>query len=245
MIIHPAYPQSLRPGGIFDICYTVLMIEANKLKSVLIIDGENFIHKVRDVLFKSDIEKGVSGYDLTKIDLSKIFEYVIKEFCPKEKIYYSSRLKLVPATLEKSKSLIQEQREFISNIKRQGFDHKFSGNVRSYTDIHPKTRLPGRRKPIFKEKGVDVGMAVDIITWAFEKQYQRIIIASSDSDMQPAVRKCIKLGMEVVYLGFEINPNPGLIHTTTRSILLRNDEIMSNCPIKQALLDKMITTLSG
>lgn len=220
------------------------MIKVNKLKSVLIIDGQNFIHKVRNVLSKSDVEKGASGYDLTKIDLSKIFEYVIKEFHPEEKIYYSSRLNLVSSTLAKSKSLIQEQRELISNIRRQGFGHKFSGNVRSYPDIHPKTRLPGRRKPIFKEKGVDVGMAVDMITWAFEKQYQRIIIASSDSDMQPAVRKCIKLGMEVIYLGFEIDPNSGLIATTTRSILLRDDGIVPNCPIKQALLDKMVDTLS-
>jgi len=52
------------------------------------------------------------------------------------------------------------------------------------------------------------------------------IIASSDSDLQPAVKELKKRGVEQVYLGFEIDPNKGLSYTTNRTILIRNAEVL-------------------
>ena len=215
------------------------MSESNKTKSILIIDGENFLHKIRDIISKSDLDKGVSGYDLTRANINNMLKIVSEKFSPKDKIYYSARLGFNHNTPEKSTALIEEQRSFKKNLEGQGFEYRYSGNVRSYPDIYPKTRKPGKRKPIFKEKGVDVGMAVDMVTWAFERRYQTIIMASSDSDMQPAVKKCRELGIDIVYLGFEFAPNGGLIQTTNKRMLLRDEEIIPHCPIKRDLLDKL------
>jgi len=56
------------------------------------------------------------------------------------------------------------------------------------------------------------------------------ILCSSDSDLQPAIKELRDRGVEIVYLGFETNPNRGLSYTTNRTILLRNPEVIEACP---------------
>lgn len=55
-------------------------------------------------------------------------------------------------------------------------------------------------------------------------------LCSSDSDLQPAVAELKDRGVEIVYVGFETNPNKGLSYTTNRTILLRNSEVIEACP---------------
>jgi hypothetical protein len=52
------------------------------------------------------------------------------------------------------------------------------------------------------------------------------ILCSSDSDLQPAVKEARNRGMNIVYLGFSIDPNKGLMMTTNQTILFRNPEII-------------------
>lgn len=97
-----------------------------------------------------------------------------------------------------------------------------SGNVR------PQKIIVNRKsKIIFKEKGVDVKIAVDLVTAAYDKKVKTVILCSSDSDLQPAVREIKNRGVKVIYLGFEIGPNKGLLmYTTNRAILIRNSEVL-------------------
>ncbi|MBU1323155.1 NYN domain-containing protein, partial [Patescibacteria group bacterium] len=57
------------------------------------------------------------------------------------------------------------------------------------------------------------------------------ILCSSDSDLQPAVQEVRRRGVEVVYLGFEFQPNKGLMYTTNNTVLFRNSEIIKACEI--------------
>ena len=79
---------------------------------------------------------------------------------------------------------------------------------------------------IFKEKGVDVRIGVDMIALACDKKFDSIILGSSDSDLQPAIKEVIKRGVECIYLGFETKPNKGMTCTTSRTILIRNSEVL-------------------
>jgi uncharacterized LabA/DUF88 family protein len=65
-----------------------------------------------------------------------------------------------------------------------------------------------------------------LVTNACDKTIKTAILCSSDSDLQPAVRETTKRGIEIIYLGFEINPNKGLSYTTSRTILIRNSEVL-------------------
>lgn len=188
-------------------------------KSVLFIDGENFLHKVEEVLKEEGIAKDT--LDLALIDLDKLFKEPLKAFSISRKIFYVSRLHIHPETKKKSLELIKFQRKLRNNLVKQGFEFVIAGNVRAQ-------RVGD--KIVFREKGVDVKIGVDLVVFACDKKLDSAILCSSDSDLQPAVAELKQRHVEIVYVGFETNPNKGLSYTTNRTILLRNPEVAEACP---------------
>lgn len=67
-----------------------------------------------------------------------------------------------------------------------------------------------------------------LVSFACDKKMDSAILCSSDSDLQPAVSELKVRKVEIVYVGFETNPNKGLSYTTNRTILLRNPEVMES-----------------
>lgn len=184
-------------------------------KIILFIDGENFFHKVEEI-----IDKEFKGKGLPKaidIDLKRLFEKPLGNISVSQKIFYAAKLHYHPDTPKKSQELIKVQRKLINNLKRQGFEFIMSGNVRGQ-------KVNG--KVIFREKGVDVKIAVDLVSFACDGKLKTAILCSSDSDLQPAISELRKRKVEIIYLGFETSPNKGLVYTCNRTILLRNSEVM-------------------
>ena len=56
---------------------------------------------------------------------------------------------------------------------------------------------------VLEEKGVDVALAVDMLTGAFEDLYDAAVLVSSDGDFKPAVEAVQRLGKRVEYLYFQ------------------------------------------
>lgn len=83
----------------------------------------------------------------------------------------------------------------------------------------------GKKILVFKEKGVDVKIGVDMVSFACDKKFNQIILGSSDSDLQPAIDESKRREMKIIYLGFEENPNKGISYNTHKSILIRNPEL--------------------
>ena len=106
----------------------------------------------------------------------------------------------------------------------QGYEFVIAGNVRAQK-IDSKI--------VFREKGVDVKIAVDLVSLACDKKLTTAILCSSDSDLQPAIKELKERNVEVIYLGFETSPNKGLTYTTDRTILLRNSEVVTTCISKK------------
>lgn len=119
------------------------------------------------------------------------------------------------------------------NSKSQDFEVILAGNVRGYPTKKivqdKKTFSFGTKEVIvFKEKGVDVRIAVDMVTLTCDGYLDIAIIASSDSDLQPAIREVVKRKKTCIYVGFEINPNKGISYSASRTVLIRNSEIVDN-----------------
>ena len=188
-------------------------------KTVLFIDGENFINKVEDVLKNEGIDK--KKIDLASIDLNKLFKESLKGINISRKIFYAAKLHFYPETKTKSEELIRFQRKLRNNLVSNDYEFVIAGNVRA--------QKIGNRL-VFREKGVDVRIAVDLVSLACDGKLNTAILCSSDSDLQPAVKELKQRGVEIIYLGFENNPNKGLAYTTDRTILLRNPEVIEACP---------------
>ena len=158
------------------------------MNTYLFVDGENFLFKVEDCLK----EQGISRKDVdpTEIDLSSLIKMSLPKYKVKNKYFYSARLRVFEDTREKSLQLIKRQRILKTNLEKQGFEFILAGNVRPY-----EFKSDGKKKIVFKEKGVDVRIAVDLVSLACDKQIDTAILCSSDSDLQPAVSEVKKRGM--------------------------------------------------
>ncbi|MBI2595583.1 NYN domain-containing protein [Candidatus Daviesbacteria bacterium] len=187
-------------------------------KCILFIDGENFIHKIEEVLKQEGINNNKK--DLALINLNKLFKEALQGFDFSRKIFYAARLHLHPDTKKKSEELIKLQRKLRNNLINQGYEFIIAGNVRA--------QKVGK-SVVFREKGVDVKIGVDMTSLACDKKIETAILCSSDSDLQPAITELKERGIKVIYLGFENNPNKGLTFTTNRTILLRNSEVIEAC----------------
>lgn len=187
-------------------------------KCILFIDGENFLHKIEEVLKKEGLNKNKT--DLALIDLNRLFKEPLKNFSILRKIFYVARLHFYPETKKKSEELIKFQRKLRNSLIKQGYEFEIAGNVRAQKV---------NKKIVFREKGVDVKIAVDLVSLACDKKFQTAILCSSDSDLQPAIKELRHRKVKVIYLGFKISPNKGLTYTTNKTILLKNSEVIKAC----------------
>lgn len=185
--------------------------------TVLLIDGENLKGKMKAVLQNKDERILWHQYDFRGL-----FEKVLKGIAVDRSVFYFAHVKEHPESKEKSKILIEEQRQLKTHLEKQGFEVIMAGSVRGQMTDGQN----GKKILVFREKGVDVRIAVDMVALACDGKADTIILASSDSDLQPAIKEVRNRKVECVYLGFEAQPNKGISYTTNRTILMRNSEII-------------------
>ena len=190
------------------------------MKTIIFIDGRNFISKINSIL--NSTGKKEKEVDFSIYNFSGLLDKVLSGVNIDRKLFYIGRVSKHKETEEKSTELIEKQRKLKKHLEGQGFEVVYAGKVRGYEGKCPK----GHSFLIFKEKGVDVKIAVDMITFGNKKELKTAIIASSDSDLQPAIRELKNQKIERIYLGFENSPNKGLTFTTNRTILIRNSEVI-------------------
>jgi len=205
------------------------------MPTILFIDGENFKKKIKDVFIDKKIVKEEDEIEWIRFDFRSLFNQILQGINVDRRIFYFARINKHPATLKKSEILIQKTRTLKTYLESQsqGFEVIMAGNVRGYPTekiIQDRTtRLFGKREVIvFKEKGVDVRIAVDMVSMSCDDSLETAILASSDSDLQPAIKEVARRNKTCIYVGFENSPNKGITYTASRTILIRNSEIINN-----------------
>ena len=190
-------------------------------KTLLFVDGENFLHKIKEIV--SD-EKIGTFKDISNIDFQKLLSSTLPKLKFSRKLFYAAKIHAHPQTRTKSIQLIELQRRLKANLEKQGFEFIIAGNVRAQSIGN---------KIIFREKGVDVKIAVDMVSLACDKLLDNAVLCSSDSDLQPAVSELKRRKVKTVYLGFEAKLNKGLVYTCDETVLFRKFEIIQAIKIKK------------
>lgn len=198
------------------------------MATFLLIDGENFKGKIRSVFYETNKEKPIWH----EYDFHGLLIKVLNGIQIDHRIFYFARIKEHKESQEKSRQLIEEQRLLKTHLEQQGFKVRMSGRVRGQTENANGTK----KILVFKEKGVDVKIAVDMMSLACDEEASEIILGSSDSDLQPAIEETRKRRIKCIYLGFEAQPNKGISYTTDRTILIRNSEVLEFEKINPRLL---------
>jgi len=197
------------------------------MNKLLFIDGRNFIGKLKEVLSMEGYTKDQISEELwPRFDFRKLLESALNGIAITQVRFYFGRLREHEQTLDKSRYLIQQQRLLKTHLERSGYKVNLVGAVRA----NFTTDANGKEVLVFKEKGADVSIAVDLVLLACAGAISTAILASSDSDMQPAVKALKEKQVETIYLGFEVAPNKGLTATCSRTILIRNTEVVGCMP---------------
>ena len=194
----------------------------------MLIDGENLKGKIRAVFKEENKNKPIWH----EYNFNGLLNKALNGIPIKRRVFYFARIKEHEDSKEKSKQLIEEQRLLKTNLENQGFEVILTGRVRGQIE----ESLNGKKTLIFKEKGVDVKIAVDMVSLSCDRKVKEIILGSSDSDLQPAIKEVRNRKVNCVYLGFETQPNKGLSYTTNKTILIRNSEVLEFEKIQQKLI---------
>ncbi len=196
-----------------------------KKKTILYIDGENFLFKAADILRAQRKIRHKS--DIINFYFSRLAQSALAEFSVDEIRFYAARVHLYDNDAEiekKSRTIIESQRRLKRCLTNDNVNFIFSGNVRLQDTVPAKKGKPA--KYIFKEKGTDVQLAIDVLGAVYDSKVDTVLLLSSDSDMQPVVREVRARGGKIVYIGFEEAPNLGLSNRCHQTVLLRKSEIV-------------------
>jgi len=195
------------------------------MKTIVYIDGQNFLYKAAEVLILSG--RISNKQELFKIDIAGIIKNIIKS----DEIiirFYGAKIKV---RKDKGNDIYIKSRAFSDNSRRmkntlnnQNIEYVESGNLKLRdSDICKKC---GSQDFRFQEKGVDVGMAVDMVVDSFSGNAGQIVVVSSDTDLIPAIRSVKNKGINIIYLGFSNKLTRGIVSETSRTETIRDSEII-------------------
>lgn len=174
----------------------------NAERVVFFLDGSNFYHRLKDVelYFKQ----------LLLFDYKMFAEWLAHERKIAECIYYVGLVKKEVGN-NKSEDLVKDQQKLFANLQNRGWKIKTGYMMRHGKD--------------YKEKGVDVKLAVDILDMAYQDKYDTAVIISSDTDLIPAIIRAKELGKRIEYIGFSHRPSFAMQRYANSSRLLSKIEL--------------------
>lgn len=105
------------------------------------------------------------------------------------------------------------RRVYYYNIRQEAFEDranasdqdKFLSSLYDTPHLEVKLGIWKQRGSTMVEKGVDVMLAVDLVTHAYKEHYDTAIIVSGDADFYPALQAAKDVGKHIEVAAFETN----------------------------------------
>lgn len=170
------------------------------IRTIILIDGSNFYFKLKDLGLQ----------DLLAFDFGKFASYLAGNSKVTQATYYVGAVHTGRG--KKSKLMHAQQRRLLAHLKKHNFTYYLGYLLKS--------------DGVFKEKGVDVKLATDLLLGACQDKYDQAFVVSSDSDLIPAIEGAQEMGKVITYVGFKHQPSYSHTQNTKRSLLLTKSDIL-------------------
>lgn len=192
-------------------------------KTIAYIDGENFIHRVEDSLKKAGLIK--KKEEILKFNVGDLLAQSLSGIKIDEIRYYGTKIRTADikdqTVLEHAQKMVESQRRFKRYLINHGVKFVVAGSLR----VRETTCYQCKKTSlVFKEKGVDVRLAVDLLEDASEDIVQ--VVVSSDSDLLPAL-KVAKQKSHIIYVHHAQQVNHALIKIADESKVFTHNQILS------------------
>ncbi|MBI2463819.1 NYN domain-containing protein [Candidatus Peregrinibacteria bacterium] len=172
------------------------------MKIAVFIDGSNLYSKFKELKIKN-----TSRFNFLKFILK-----LTKGISPSYIGYYVGQIRREKNN-DKSEALYKNQQKFFTHLKSTLPNIQIvRGHIQNFNEI-------------YKEKGVDVRLALDIYKLANEKIYQKALLVSSDTDLIPAIRLVKQMKKQIEYIGFSHHPSLAMVKECSSSLLMNHDDM--------------------
>lgn len=168
-------------------------------RTIILIDGSNFYFKLKDLKL----------HNLLDFNFSKFAKFLARSSKIVGLNYYIGRVRQ-DGTPQADKMLANQQKLF-ANLKKHNFQYILGYLLKNGGAYH--------------EKGVDVHIAVDMLVATYEDKADRIILVSSDTDLEPAIEKAKTKGKIVEYVGFSHKASVAMVRFCSESTLLKKEDL--------------------
>jgi hypothetical protein len=173
---------------------------------IIYVDGENVVHQLMEVLRRTGHLQ--TRDDMLKVNLVRLIQELVgtSDFRVK---YYATTLKLVKTDEElekRSGDMIAWTSLWTNHLTQQGIEVIRAGKLAARDGIICKNC--GHQEVVFREKGVDVRLAVDLVVDSDSDK--TLVVWSSDGDLLPAVQVAKDRGARVKNLSHKDSLNWGL-----------------------------------
>ena len=174
-------------------------------RAIVIIDGSNLYHKLKSLEFRNLAD---FKYDRMVRDLIAESRLINKYFC----------IGKIQAKQNdnKARKMMAEQQKLLAKLKKSGFQIQLGYLLKS--------------EGMYREKGTDVQIAVNLMKGAYRDDYDVAFLISSDSDLIPAINEVKENGKEITYVGFMHQPSFALLKACTHSRLLAKKDLNKYLP---------------
>lgn len=191
----------------------------NCMKRIVLIDGENLVYGLRHLL--GDGETKASRHVVNDFNFRGLIEEILQDNLPTQILWFGARLRAYTQSEEikvKSEAAIRQQAKFVNVIQKQQIQFIKVGYLRAREVELSSSR--GKTEWKLVEKGVDVGLAVRILTEANSET--EVVVISADTDLLPAFKAASKLGAKMLHIGYEYRPIAALSQAAnaTRTITI-------------------------
>lgn len=198
------------------------------MKTIVYIDGQNFLYKVADILMEKGLLK--DKQEVTAIDIPWLLSQVVDNEKSEVRFYGVKKIhrrKDLGKDIYKKSVIFSDNARKVRNCMQQtGVKFVDSGKLKIRDgDICKKC---GNQDYHFQEKGVDVGLAVDLVKDALTDSADEIILLSSDTDLIPAVLVAKEANKKITYVGFEDRLTKALASESDSVQILRKKEVVES-----------------
>lgn len=175
-------------------------------KCIILIDGSNFYYKLKDLKLHNILDFNFGGFA----------KFIARSNTIVQANYYVGRIRQ-DKTSQSDKMLASQQKLF-ANLKHHNFKYVLGYLLKS--------------NGVYHEKGVDVHIAVDMLVATYENICDRIILISSDTDLEPAIHQAKAKKKIVEYIGFSHKASVAMVRFCTESRLLTKEDLTPFIKIK-------------
>lgn len=196
------------------------------MKTIVYIDGQNFLYGVAERLFNAGIIN--DKQEVSAVDIPFLMERALPG-CDMEIRYYGvtsiqQQTDYGQEVYERSLRYEENLRRLQACLSRTGVHYCAVGNLK--VRAHYKCKQCGAEEYKYLEKGVDVGIAVDITKDVLEQNTDHVVLLSSDADLTPALQIVRGRHVKLTYVTFSVQSTKILALQANDTIILRDEDVM-------------------